>query len=120
MRTFITLLLTVVFGSLLVGADVGELQMAEAKFFAAEAKKQFNLPDSATEKVLQIKLDSYVQYREKVYNVRKAGDDAKADAAAKEISNALMKEFVEIVRCKGKDYWAFAKATKEKFEAEKK
>jgi len=120
MKKLITLLFTVILSNLLVGAEISELQMAEAKFFAAEAKKQFNLPDSVTEKVLQLKVDSYVQYREKVYSVRKAGDDAKADAAAKEISNKLMTEFVDLVRCKGKDYWAFAKATKEKFEAEKK
>ncbi|MEB3323402.1 MAG: hypothetical protein VKI81_11315 [Synechococcaceae cyanobacterium] len=117
MKKLIPLLSAILFANFLIAADgPGKEQVAESNFFAAQAKKQFSLSDEAAEKVLQLKLDSFVHYRERVYNLRKAGRDSEADAAAKEVAQDLMKQFCEIAGCKPKDYWTFARESKEAFQ----
>ena len=120
MKKLIPILSAILFANLLIAADgPGKAQVAESNFFAAHAQKQFNLSDDAKEKVLQLKLDSFVEYRERVYNVRKAGKDSDADAAAKDIAQNLMKQFCEIAGCKPKDYWTFSRESKEAFQQKK-
>ncbi len=119
MKTLATLLLALLFTNLLMAAGPSKASVDEANFFAAEAKKEFSLSDADTAKVLQMKLDGALAYGQQVYQARKAGDDAKADAAAKIISQSQMKHFCEIVGCKPNDYWPFAKKTKAEYARKK-
>lgn len=120
MTKLTTLLITVLFANLLIAAGPGKPQVDESNFFAAGAKKQFNLSEDATAKVLELKLDSFVQYRDRVYNVRKAGKNEEADAAAKDITQNLMQQFCAIAGCEPKDYWTFARENKEAFQKKNK